>query len=648
MSSALYHIAVRMTMANNVSPILHIIGRDLLNLGTAFNHAALHANRFRTALAAAGTAFVATQSLQGLGHMIDKGQELMRIMNQMRSGGWSPEMIEKARINAFGLARTYRSVSAQDIMEMTREMAPVLGNRDEAIHVAEPMTRLLQGMQLQFGADRASMFHRQVRDAVRAAELSANTLTHDRFENYLNFMMRSLTAFGGTVTPSDFMMATKYGRASALNWSDEFTGQILPTIIQELGGSSAGTAFMSMYAALIGGVMSQRSIHAWDKLGLIDHTKLDPANLTAEGRIRRLSPGAITGSYDFMSNPYRWMQGELVPRLLQHGIVSQAGLDLIRAGDIKDGLGQETMRKMTAYLAIMFGNRTAQGMADLLALQPRKIERDSALVQGASGLRGQYDPFGTWIPGIAEVAAGDYGLAKLGLSQAWKDLNNLLALPNMKVATEGLTMLSGVLGEVGKIVQGMDPSTLKALVVGVAGSLGVVLVTALGALAAAVLGPIGLIITAVGSLAFVAGAFLYFKWDQLKGWASGFASKIGDALMSIPSMVLGAIQAMAAGIGNAISGALRSLIPGGGGGPMVPGFTPLPDSGGGDAVPRLQNWRAPPRSGGVIQTVTQLNLDGYRLGQAVAYHIAQATQHVSSAAQFDGSMSHMPVDLQAT
>ena len=43
------------------------------------------------------------------------------------------------------------------------------------------------------------------------------------------------------------MMATKYGRASALSWSDEFTGQILPTIIQELGGSSSGTAFMSMY-----------------------------------------------------------------------------------------------------------------------------------------------------------------------------------------------------------------------------------------------------------------------------------------------------------------------------------------------------------------------------------------------------------------
>jgi hypothetical protein len=34
------------------------------------------------------------------------------------------------------------------------------------------MTKLLQGMQLQFGTEKAAMFHKQVRDAVRAAELS--------------------------------------------------------------------------------------------------------------------------------------------------------------------------------------------------------------------------------------------------------------------------------------------------------------------------------------------------------------------------------------------------------------------------------------------------------------------------------------------
>ena len=148
-------------MVNQVSPIL--IHRDLLHLGAGFTHATAQVNHFRTALVAAGTAFVATDALKGLGHMIDKGQEFVKIMNQMKAGGWSPDEIAHARDNAFKLARTYRSVSAEEIMEMQREMAPVLGNREEAIHVSESMTKLLQAMQLQFGSEKAAMFHKRAR-----------------------------------------------------------------------------------------------------------------------------------------------------------------------------------------------------------------------------------------------------------------------------------------------------------------------------------------------------------------------------------------------------------------------------------------------------------------------------------------------------
>jgi hypothetical protein len=47
------------------------------------------------------------------------------------------------------------------------------------------------------------------------------------------------------------------------------------------------------------------------------------------------------------------------------------------------------------------------------------------------------------------------------------------------------------------------------------------------------------------------------------------------------------------------------------------------------------------------QTRVQINLEGYRLGEAVGWHVACANQHVA-AAQFDGGAMHMPVDLQTT
>ena len=46
------------------------------------------------------------------------------------------------------------------------------------------------------------------------------------------------------------------------------------------------------------------------------------------------------------------------------------------------------------------------------------------------------------------------------------------------------------------------------------------------------------------------------------------------------------------------------------------------------------------------QTRVNINLDGYRLGEAVAWHVARANQHVAAAAQFDAGAMHMPVDLQ--
>jgi hypothetical protein len=54
----------------------------------------------------------------------------------------------------------------------------------------------------------------------------------------------------------------------------------------------------------------------------------------------------------------------------------------------------------------------------------------------------------------------------------------------------------------------------------------------------------------------------------------------------------------------------------------------------------------PPRAPGVQGTHVNINLDGYRLGEAVACHVARTNQHVAAAAQFDAGAMHMPVNLQ--
>jgi hypothetical protein len=39
-------------------------------------------------------------------------------------------------------------------------------------------------------------------------------------------------------------------------------------------------------------------------------------------------------------------------------------------------------------------------------------------------------------------------------------------------------------------------------------------------------------------------------------------------------------------------------------------------------------------------------IDGHRIAEVVSHYIASAATHVQSAAQFDGSLSHVPVDMR--
>ncbi len=118
------------------------------------------------------------------------------------------------------------------------------------------------------------------------------------------------------------------------------------------------------------------------------------------------------------------------------------------------------------------------------------------------------------------------------------------------------------------------------------------------------------------------GAAAYI-WAN-RAWVVSLAAKIGEGLMAIPGMVMGAILAMAASIANAIRRAFSGL------GSQAPGshVTPAPmapDGGMGGVLP--QRWTPPPRAPGAQQTRVQINLDGYRLGEAVDYHIARGKAH---------------------
>jgi hypothetical protein len=96
-------------------------------------------------------------------------------------------------------------------------------------------------------------------------------------------------------------------------------------------------------------------------------------------------------------------------------------------------------------------------------------------------------------------------------------------------------MLSGAISSTDKAVQGMNPTTVQAITLSIASFLGVTLVTALGALAATVFGPVTLAVAGIGDLVAALGAFAYVKWDAIMSFVNELASKISEGLLSIPA-----------------------------------------------------------------------------------------------------------------
>lgn len=635
--SSIYQIAVRMTMTNGMSPILRTIAHDLIHVGHHLTHATMQVGRFRQAIAAAGAGFVGMKVLGGVTHLLDHGAEFLKIQNQMLLGSWKEKEIAEATAHAWELTHKYKTVSAQEHLQTMLKMAPVMGDKHHAVELADHMGALLVSMQGKLGMEKAGQFHKQIIDTVRAGELSANVLQPERFIKYTNMMVRALNAFGGTVMPSDFFMATKYGRGSALNWSDRFTEQVLPTIIQELGASSTGTAMMTMYQAVIGGRMTVRARNAWQEMGLIDDAKARLAgNLTPEGRLRRMTAGMIKDSYQFMSDPDLWMQQHMVPALIAKKIISKEGYDEILKGNLKEGLGLETMRKISAQMAIMFGDRTGQGLADMLILQVRKLQRDSELIKNSAGMKESLERWND-----------DYIMSKAGLHVQFENLQTALAIPNMQV---GIAAFKGLTAALSELVQVFvrHPNVARAGFWGaIATGLTLVFgaIIAFGAIFVGFVGGTALVVSGLVGLAVAIGGLIWLKWDVIKEKALQF---IG-VLKQIPDMIGNRIKELGEAIAARFRAALGWLFKGLGASPSnAPGYT-TPESAPGvgvDGMPLLQPQSyVPGRGGQMLQTRTVINLDGRGIADVVAMHVARAMEHITGPSGFDNRMGPQPVDI---
>lgn len=344
-----------------------------------------------------------------LDKIVKPATEYAHQLQLMNVSGMKHLEIVKATQAAWDAMKVTPTTTAAENLAAIRELRMVFGDTGHAIKYM-PLVQQMQGVLSNLLGGNAGD---QAYTVAKALEMKGAVRTPGEFKTQADLMVKAMVASGGKVGATDFLQAFKYGRAATTGWSDAFTYSILPTLIQEMkGGGSGGRggpgqALMSMYSAVVGGTIPQKSLKVWEKLGLLDPHKIV---WTKTHSAKGIEPGGIMGSNLFQSNPFEWTQKVLLPALNKAGYRSP-----------------EQQKEALQYL---FPNRTAGFIATQMVQQGWKFTRDQRLIGQASGI-GAYN----------QLLKNDPEMAALALHQQWTNLMAQLGFTVMPALIKGMQWL---------------------------------------------------------------------------------------------------------------------------------------------------------------------------------------------------------------
>lgn len=525
-----YRIAVRISLVNGVSSglalisrHLHTTGKDVDLLTTKLHKAAKTWSLVGTA--GAGMTFGAIGLMKGPIEAARKYTEELAYMRDQ--AGLTAGEIDRIRQASTGLSRNIGTVSELEGMKGIMDLRSIFGASHLKMAIdAAPYIAKTQGILGQMGVKDSEAMSFEL---AKSLELLGHGKSVQDFVTHLDLMTKGMQAFHAKILPKDWLSTVTYLRASKYGFSDEFMFKYLPSLMLEYKGSAGGgargpgNALMSLVANIVNGQLSQKSFREFERLGMIDPSKVHHI----KGHGLTAGVGAVRGWELAQSNPIQWAQQFVLPAMAKAGLTTQA-----------------QMLQEAAYLA---PNRTSQDMLAQFMLQAWKLERDKENIQRATGLAG-----------FEKLRKESPELAMKALSAQWYNVEYRLAFDTLPKLIDGVNFLSTQIQKVNQYMTthpnagryamyGLGGVAALGAVGMVAGTLGAIanLVRIVGAVSASGAAQgVPVLATGIarlgGALAMVGGAG-YLGW-QAGGWvnnhlSSGTKDTIGRTIANMLAAV---------------------------------------------------------------------------------------------------------------
>lgn len=476
--TAVYEVFTKISMVNNVSGVLAAVSKDVLSLeGSVGKLQAAFNSLNRTSLAIGGglAVFGGSAALAGMSKMVEHGEKLVHVKQQLLAAGVKEGEIATSTAKAWEVAGKL-GMSASNVLNDIKELRTVFGTTFDATQFIEPLEKMrivLNAVSEGSGNEAKAAVY----EMARAGELKGLQRPED-FMSFFEGMTKAISASGGMVSPKAFAQATQYGRLATKGWDEEFYTQYLPSIIQSMRPTGAGTALMSLFGTLIQGKSSKPAMEAMLSLGLItDPSKLDFNKMGPTGKFHY---GAIEQSDLLTKNPAKWAADVLAPLL-----------------EKKYGELSVDNPKMIGALGEMFGNRMSAQIIASFALESKRIEKDAALNRQAFGIG-----FADW------ALKHDPETVNRKWLDSWENFWTAFTEPLVQPKLDIMNAISDQLNSFAAwaVANASTVEMIGKTLVGVAGAVVAVGALALAASAIGLLGP-GL---AISAAAF--GALLAMDW----------------------------------------------------------------------------------------------------------------------------------------
>ncbi|MEN6459570.1 MAG: hypothetical protein ABFC63_11655, partial [Thermoguttaceae bacterium] len=302
--------------------------------------------------------------------------------------------------------------SSKQLMDTLRESYGMIGDMDKAKAIAPMIASLNSANSLLFGGKVGSIDNHATQSIMRFIDMRGLTNSPEEIKHGLDLAQKLVTGSGGSLKFGDLESFAKRGGTAFKSMSDD--GLLyMATVMQEMGGASAGTGLMSAYQNLVAGRTTKKSMAALQDLGLAKLGYINHGDVGGKPyktlQISEMQDGKL-----LRENFPMWVMKNVIPALERKGITEPSA----QAAAVND----------------ILSNRTGSNLGVNFTTQFLQTIRDANIVKRAMG-----------VDQTIETAKKTPDGAFMDLHQQWRRLLTELGTTVLPLAIRGVTWLNETL-----------------------------------------------------------------------------------------------------------------------------------------------------------------------------------------------------------